>query len=314
MESACILPLIAENRGPVQAVRALVGVDGGGTRTRVRIAGLDGRVLGEGSAGPSALGQGVAQAWQHIGEALQQAAARGGLAPLRWEECAVGAGLSGASVEVSARAFIAANPGCAQLVLDTDGFVGVLGAHGGAAGALLVGGTGSVCTVLRSDGGRTCVGGWGWAVGDEGSGAWLGKEAVRHAQRALDGRDAAGPLAQAVWQCCGVGADVAEALCRWGVEAGQHAFASLAPIVFEHERDDPVARRLLDEAARELEALARAADPRSTLPLALAGSVALRVADRFSPSMRARCTPAQADAVSGALQLVRGELDRTIEA
>ena len=62
--------------------RYQVGVDGGGTHTRLRLVDEQGRLLGEGEAGPSALGQGIEQAWLHLGQALRQAAARAGLAGL----------------------------------------------------------------------------------------------------------------------------------------------------------------------------------------------------------------------------------------
>jgi len=45
-------------------VRYLVGVDGGGTGTRVRLSERSGRIMGHGESGPSALGQGVEQAWR----------------------------------------------------------------------------------------------------------------------------------------------------------------------------------------------------------------------------------------------------------
>ncbi|MEY2653988.1 MAG: hypothetical protein RLZZ524_1016, partial [Pseudomonadota bacterium] len=51
----------------------LIGVDGGGTGTRARLCDAQGRVLGDGAAGPSALGQGVEQAWRHIGQAVEAA-------------------------------------------------------------------------------------------------------------------------------------------------------------------------------------------------------------------------------------------------
>jgi glucosamine kinase len=296
-----ILPLQAA--AAPRPVRWLVGVDGGGTHTRARLARRDGSVVGEGHAGPSALGQGVAQAWRHVADAVGDAAAQAGLPAPDWADCALGAGLSGACVEAQARAFLAANPGCAQLLLDSDGFAGVLGAFSGAPGALLVAGTGSVCEALRGDGSRACVGGWGWKTGDEGSGAWIGKEALRHAQRALDGRDAAGPLARALWREIG---DEAEALLAWAQAADQPRFAALAPWVFEHAPHDTHARGLLQVAARELEALAHAVDPAGTLPLALAGSVAQRLAGLalYSPRLHERLVTPRGDATAGALFMI----------
>jgi glucosamine kinase len=63
-----------------------------------------------------------------------------------------------------------------------------LGAHGGGPGAIVAAGTGSIDEALRHDGEHVSVGGWGYPVGDEGSGAWLGMCAMREAQLASDGR------------------------------------------------------------------------------------------------------------------------------
>jgi glucosamine kinase len=300
---------------PRRPVRWLVGVDGGGTRTRARIALPGGTVLGDGEAGPSALGQGVAGAWQQVHEAAHRAAAQAGLAEFDLAHCALGAGLSGACLPAHAHAFEAANPGCAALLLDTDGYAALLGAFGGAPGALLVAGTGSVCEALFDDGHRTVAGGWGWKLGDEGSGAWLGKEALRHAERALDGRDTAGPLAAALFERIGPGA---EALLAWGDAAGQRELATLAPLVFEHAERDPAALCVLDQAAAELAALARAADPQAALPLALAGSVAERLRPRLAERLHAargtvakRLSRPLADATAGALFMIRQALAPT---
>jgi glucosamine kinase len=291
---------------PSEQVRFVIGVDGGGTHTRARLADRSGRTLAQGQAGPSALGQGVVPAWTQIVAAVQNAAGLAGTGPVMWSECAVGAGLSGASAADRAEAFLAANPGCALLALDTDGFVALLGAHAGQPGALMVSGTGSVGEALDHTGRRTRAGGWGWVNGDEGSGAWLGREALRHAERALDGRDAAGPLARALWAVAG---PTAPALLAWQQDAGQARYASLAPRVFEHEEHDTVARGLVAEAVHELEALAQALDPQGALPLALQGSVALRLAPRFSPRLRQRLVAPLQDATSGALAMALHALD-----
>lgn len=292
--------------GQPQPPRYQVGVDGGGTHTRLRLVDEQGRLLGQGEAGPSALGQGVEQAWLHLGQALRQAAAQAGLAGLGWQQCAVGLGLSGAGVAGQAQAFLNAAPRCHALALDNDGFTSVLGAHGGQAGAVVIAGTGAVGESMAADGTRSTVGGWGWQHGDEGSGAWLGRGALRHAQRALDGRERAGHLAQAVWE---IGGCCTSSLLDWGLTAGQQRLATLAPLVFEHEERDPAAAALVAEAVRELELLAATLDPSGALPVALSGSVALRLAPRFSDLLRARCVEPQGDAMDGALLLVRRGLE-----
>ena len=292
---------------PNGCARFLIGVDGGGTGTRVKLADLQGQVLGQGEAGPSALGQGAEQAWRHIQQAVQAAAVQAGLADLAPRDCAIGLGLSGAGVPSQAAEFLALQPGYALLALENDGFTTVLGAHAGQPGAVVASGTGSVGEVLRRDGSRSLVGGWGWICGDEGSGAWLGLKAMRHAAQAMDGRVPAGSLARAIWAVAG---STTEVMLAWGALAGQHAYAGLAPLVFDCVDSDPVAAGFVAEAVFELEKLAHALDPDASLPLALCGSVALRLAPEFSAVLRARCVPPQGDSADGGLHLVRGVLQQ----
>jgi glucosamine kinase len=334
MTPASILPLHARIGRPPASARWLVGVDGGGSGTRLSLCDRDGRERARAQAGPSALGQGVEAAWMQIDLALQRAAREAGLGDLDWRDCALGAGLSGAGVPAQAEAFVARAEGaCAALALDSDGFAAVLGAHGGQPGCVLIAGTGSVCEAWRADGSRRTVGAWGWIIGDEGSGAWLGKQALKTWQHVLDGRATAGVLARAV--AGAIGGDM-NAVAAWTAGAGQRELAALAPLVFACEAQDPAAADLLGRAVEALVALAEAADPEGTLPIALAGSVAQRLAPRLSPRLSPRpprhgpasasvsmsvsasasasgsarvdsprCVPAQHDAASGAVLLVR---------
>jgi glucosamine kinase len=178
----------------------------------------------------------------------------------------------------------------------------LMGAHGAAPGAILIAGTGSIAEALRPDGSRATVGGWGFRVDDEGSGGWLGLQAVRHGLAAFDGRINAGPLARRVWMQCG---DQREALQAWCQASGQFEYAQLARAVFECEASDPAAARLLQEATAALEELALAIDPRGRLPLAVAGSIGERLVPRMRPAIRSRIVPARAGAAEGALMLAR---------
>ncbi|MBQ0946181.1 ATPase [Ideonella sp. 4Y16] len=302
MADADILPLHVNRRGPGADLRWLVGIDGGGTTTRLRLCSVKGELLSEATAGPSALGQGIHQAWEQVDLAFARAAERAGLEGLSWRQCAIGFGVSGANVRDLAEQLIEAAPDCALLAVDTDSFAAVLGAHGGGPGAVLIGGTGSVCEVLRSHGTRASVGGWGWVVGDEGSGAWLGKQGVRQVQHALDGRGSSGPMTRALLESIGGGT---ETFKQWCAAARQTEFAALAPVLFDCEAEDPVARGILDAAARALEALADAADPSGQLPLCLSGSVALQLAPRMRAHLLARRVLPRADATWGAVELAR---------
>ena len=97
-------------------------------------------------------------------------------------------------------------------------------------------------------------------------------------------------------------------LLAWALAAQQQRFASLAPLVFEHEHEDPAAQALLADAVQELAALARAVDPSGRLPIAWSGSIADRLASRLPPALRARSVAPQGDAMAGALLMVQHTL------
>ena len=287
-------------------IEFLLGVDGGGTGTRVLLARRDGVPIGRGAAGPSALARGISSAWAEIGRAIALAFADAGLPNAAARDCALGAGLSGANHRPWHVAFLQADPGFARLELETDAFTMLLGAHAGRHGAIVASGTGSVGEVWHSDGRRASVGGWGFPIGDEGSGAWLGFRAMQHAQHALDGRADANALARAVWSRCGGDRD---ALLGWCAQANQFEYAQLAPLVFDAEAaGDAVAHALLDAAAQAIESMATALDPDGRVPLAVSGSVGERLAPRLAPALRERLVAVAAGADVGALTLIRQAL------
>jgi glucosamine kinase len=288
----------------------LIGVDGGGSGTRAVVQRVRGEVVGSATAGPSALGQGIPQAWDNVLAAVRAAFAAAGLAVPPWSRCILAVGLSGVSHGPWREALLARDPGFARLEAETDSFTMLLGAHGGQPGAIVIAGTGSIAEALRADGSRATVGGWGFRVDDEGSGGWLGLQAVRHGMAAIDGRANPSPLARRVWMHCG---DEREVLQAWCAESGQFEFAQLARAVFECEGSDPVAARLLQQATESLEELALAIDPRGRLPLAVSGSIGERLAPRMRPAVRSRLSPAKAGAAEGALMLARRALQKETE-
>ena len=113
-------------------------------------------------------------------------------------------------------------------------------------------------------------------------------------------------MAHAVWEMCGRDTDTLQAWCG---RAGQFEYAQLAPLVFDHEARDPVARQLLDRAAASLDTIARALDPQGQLPLAVCGSIGRRLCERLSPGVRSRLVDAADGPAAGALTLIRRAVD-----
>jgi glucosamine kinase len=221
---------------------------------------------------------------------------------------AIGLGLAGVHNKQWAAEFMAANPGYARIRLETDGFTTLMGAHGGAPGAIVAIGTGSVGEVLREDGTRHEVGGWGFPAGDEASGGWIGLRAINHIEQVLDGRRERSAFADNVIDACGGHRD---AIQVWLGKATQTAYASLAPLVLRHgstEAADPVARAILLDAGAEVAAIARALDPAETLPLALCGGLGAALRDFLPANLLARTTPPQGDSAAGALRMIMKEI------
>jgi glucosamine kinase len=249
----------------------------------------------------------VAQAWRHVMQALHAAFAAAGLPPAPPAHIALGLGLAGAGVAAQYDAFLRADPGFALCVLDNDGTTQLLGAHGGGPGLVVAAGTGSVAAARYADGRTAQAGGWGFPVGDEGSGAWLGLRAMQHAMAVLDGREAPTQLSKTVFEQVG---STAAALLAWCAQAGAPQYAHLAPLVFaEAERGDAAAQALLQDGARELQRLVDALQSdEAPLPVVASGSVGQRLATLWPPALRERVVPPEGDSADGALRLVRTAL------
>ncbi|MEU7658875.1 N-acetylglucosamine kinase [Streptomyces lincolnensis] len=193
----------------------VIGLDAGGTRTRAVLAAADdGRPLGEGAGGPgNALTVPEPQLADHLAEALARAvpeAARGRVV-------AVAGGFAGAT------AASADDPGTVRARTALDAALRRLGIRAGrvvvfsdieaafaaapgtpADGLALVAGTGAVAMRITGRRSTTTVDGDGWLLGDDGSGFWMGRAAVRSALRMADGRGPTTTLAASVGRALGL--------------------------------------------------------------------------------------------------------------
>lgn len=254
-----------------------LGIDGGGTGSRAVLADKT-EVLARlegGPANPRALG--VESAWNNL-VALEGTVQEAGLPLETVSRLRVCMGLAGVGREEDRRRFLEAGHPFASLRLETDVHVALVGALGGERGVLLVAGTGSIAYGIDGSGTRYRVGGWGLAVGDEGGGAWLGREAVRLALHAYDGRGDATVLLERILQ--GWGPTVDE-LMAWVRLAGPADYGTLAPLVFEAAASgDRVAQDLRSQAVRALLELLGAMDrryPPGDVAFGITGSVAKAV-------------------------------------
>lgn len=295
--------------------RFAIGVDGGGTGTRVVLADAQGGVLARADGGPSALGLGVGRAWQEIDRAVRVAFASAARV-LDWRECTLCCGLSGVNNAEWRRTFVEAAPAGAALLLYSDAFTTLWGAHQGQPGIIVALGTGSIAATLDTKRELRLAGGYGFPSGDEASGAWLGLRALVHLQQVMDGRRAADALSASLRAHTGVA--TRDELVEWSCAADQTACAALAPIVIAHATDGhaahPFARALLAQAGDEVGRMIDALDSGEAVPIALCGGLAEAltpfVPHRFVSRLRA---PSQ-DSVSGALALALAGMANVLDA
>ncbi|PWF46018.1 BadF/BadG/BcrA/BcrD ATPase family protein [Massilia glaciei] len=279
----------------------LIGVDGGGTGTRVRLARADGTELAQGRGGPSGLSLGIAPAWAAVGDAVAQAFREIGIDRPAIGAAAIGLGMAGVHNKQWAARFAAADPGYGALALDNDGYTTLLGAHRGEPGIIVAIGTGSVGQALFADGSLREVGGWGFPAGDEAGGGWIGLRAINHIEKVLDGRRPDSPFARELIAACGGDRDAVQ---LWLGRATQTSYASLAPIVVRHATSDSTARAFLADAGHEVAEITAALDPSGRLPLALCGGLGEPLRPHLPPELLARSVQAHGDAASGALRMI----------
>lgn len=178
--------------------RAVVGVDGGGTKTQAVILDVNLAILGEGFAGPSnPLRVGITNAAAAVRESIDRACE---VAKLRRTDLvAAEIGLAGASrPELRARMREALNgSGIGEIIVVSDADIALYGATEGEPGLIVIAGTGSICCGINGRGKRICAGGWGPVAGDEGGGSWIARRALRAIAHAADGRGAVTSLTSA---------------------------------------------------------------------------------------------------------------------
>lgn len=237
----------------------LLGVDAGGTKTVCAITDLAGNTLGEATAGPgNCQSLGYDSAAASVMSAVTGATTAAGVG---LDSVVAGCiGMAGAGRPEDQEAMVAALKPLQRMRLQVvdDARIALAGALDAAPGVVIIAGTGSIAYGVGSDGVVARAGGWGWMIGDEGSGYEIGRRAL---QAALAVRDGVGPPTR-----------LAERICnRWQLERIDEAIPRLHTMREDVQREiaalsqvvtvlavegDDVAQGLLDAAGRALGQLA----------------------------------------------------------
>jgi glucosamine kinase len=193
-------------------------------------------------------------------------------------------------------------------IVETDAMIALNGALGAEDGAMAILGTGSIF-MARRKGGIRSVGGWGFMVGDLGSGARVGRALLQEALLAHDGVHQGSELTSEILRRF---EDDPQTLVEYAHTAKPGEFGTFAPLVFEYaERGDPIGNALIDGAVRSIEEALRAIMPQDCDRLCLLGGLARLYQPFLGPRFRKLVKEPFGDALQGALGLALQRFRRT---
>lgn len=267
-----------------------LGVDGGGTKTTCAV-GDESQVLAMSTAGPSNIVRvGESQTRESLQHSVRQACAAAGITPAQvLHTCLGGSGAARPELAKIVQSLLAEIlPPPIDVVGDME--IALEAAFDSGPGIIVIAGTGSIAYGRDRQGRTARAGGWGFAIGDEGSAHWIGRAAVsaalRDADRADDRREGCPPegLAAALFKAWGVNS-LAD-LARAANSIPPPDFAGLFPAVIASQ--DDLATQVLTDAGGELARIAAvvigrlfAKDESSSVPVAMIGGVF-----RYAPLVR----------------------------
>jgi glucosamine kinase len=280
----------------------LLGIDGGGTQCRARLCTLSGETIGRATAGPANIRFGLHESFTAILDATEQSLHMAGLSggdSRRIIACLALAGATEPSGLAAARRY--RHP-FAQLMITSDVRAACVGAHGGRDGGVVVAGTGTIGFGQKA-GRHIRVGGWGFPLSDEGSGAFIGSEALRRVLWANDGRLEWTPLLYSLFARF---ENNPHGIVRFMTDAKPRDFAAFAPTVVNHAGEgDHIGSELMQLAASHIEALIGRLLEFGVSRIALVGGLSQAIRPLLTSAMQETLVDPISDALDGALALAR---------
>ena len=271
-----------------------LGIDGGGSGCRAAIVAADGLCLGTAQGGPANVATDINETVSNILQVTSASLAAAGLSMEigALAACIGLAGANAAGIEGQLRSQLPFR----NFRLVTDAETTAKGALGQKDGLVAAIGTGSVF-VVQQDGRQRTFGGWGFALGDEGSGARMGQALLSRTVQSVDGRRDCGELFQTVLKEFGG----AEGVVAYAAKARPADFAALVPRVLSSSDTQAVAIR--NEFVSEVAEMIAFLQPDPPLPVVFSGGLgpfyAQLLADRWN------VIPACGSALDGAVLMAR---------
>ncbi|MGR9244161.1 BadF/BadG/BcrA/BcrD ATPase family protein (plasmid) [Rhizobium leguminosarum] len=223
----------------------LIGIDGGGTSCRAAVAGPDGRILARAQSGPANILSDPDTALESIADATRAAFNAAGIDARSIASARAVLGVAGNNVGEAIH-YVKNRLPFAEADIESDGLIALQGALGENDGAVAILGTGTIYIARQRDT-VTYTGGWGFTVGDLGSGARIGHALLQETLLAHDGiHDMSAVSASVLAEFKNDPRNIVD----FARQAKPGTFGRYAPRVFEYAKQgDAVATRLLQAAS-----------------------------------------------------------------
>lgn len=281
--------------------QAILAIDGGGTHCRAVLCEADGTEIGRATGSYANLATDFEQSCRHLDDLIDATYLACGLADHSRQGDVAVLGIAGAEIGDFATR-LADRLSFASTSVMSDRDIAVAGVLADRDGILAQIGTGSFF-VRRHKGETRHVGGWGLTLGDEASGAWLGRELLRQTLLAHDGLIGDSPLTRAIMARHGGSPD---SLVMFAGSALPGDFAALAPELFDaFGQDDSVARHVVGLGLASLERILTSLGTNDGDSLYVTGGVGARYRELLSGPYRSRLAAPAGDALSGAVSIGR---------
>lgn len=233
----------------------IIGMDGGGTKTIGILADQDGNIINRETGDSSNLQAiGGEKLEQNISELVEKLKMKTGTNDINISH--LYAGLAGAGRQTDREKIykiLQSHNLSERITIDTDASAALTGAFAGAPGIILISGTGAICFGKGDDGQLVRCGGWGYLLGDEGSGYFIGQQAIIASLKHHDGRGRETKLKELIekrYQLTCIDNIISQI---YSGKIDRTEIASLAPLVFEANiKGDIAAREIITSAGSEL--------------------------------------------------------------
>ena len=282
-------------------MKYLIGVDGGGSGCRVVLTSESGNILAKSRGGPANIETSFVSARENIVKACREALSSAAISTKKIKDCYAVLGLAGSNLGDYAQELTQILPFAQNIILN-DGEItleGAIGPFDGCIGAL---GTGSVF-VGRLDGKVKLIGGWGFNLGDDGSGAKLGKELMRLSIKCHDGLETHTDLTSSF--LAKFNNDIRK-LVEQTKRFQPKDYAFYAPHIFEAlDAGDQNARKIISCEARVIEKSLMATGFSETKPFCLIGGLGELFLPHLSEKFKNSVMEPKGDALEGAISLAR---------